>query len=63
MTEETEFRDIKFNINGFEDRRTLAAILADNGYSVRIESYTFLATTTCQVIVSVPIQEANHDKP
>ena len=28
---------MKLNINGFEDRRNMAAILADNGYNVRIE--------------------------
>ena len=28
----------KFNIDGQEDRRTLAAIFADNGYDVKIET-------------------------
>ena len=27
---------MKLNINGFEDRRKIASILADNGYKVRI---------------------------
>ena len=29
-------KEIKLKINGFDDRRELVAILADNGYKVRI---------------------------
>jgi len=30
-------KEVKLNIPGYEDRRKLVGILADNGYSVRIE--------------------------
>lgn len=29
-------KEIKFKINGYDDRRELVAILADNGYKVKI---------------------------
>lgn len=40
---------IQLEINGFDDRRNLAAILADNGYKVRInevEGNTFFEGNT-----------------
>ena len=33
-------QEIKLKINGYDDRRELVAILADNGYKVRIKKET-----------------------